>query len=191
VSLHKYGLTFTIAASDAEIATLDAAQYLDGGPCVAAVEDEERLDFDVADLLDEGRWALYARASAAAGVGSSLSMPIMRRGHVVGGVNLYAATAEAFNGRHDELGEALDASAEAAISNADLGFATRRTAAEAPALLADDQDIQTALELITQRRRVDRVTAWEVLYDSAVRAGLSPAAVARALLRHLLDEDPR
>lgn len=188
LALHKYGLTFTIAASDETTAALDATQYVDGGPCAAVVEDGEVRETHVEENLDEGRWALYARASAARGVASSLSMPIMRRGHLIGSVNLYASTPDAFHGKHAMLAEALGASAEAAISNADLGFTTRHLAAEAPARLAEEQEVSTALDLIALLHGVDRITAWEVLHQSAVRAGISPAAAARAV-RHLLDGD--
>jgi hypothetical protein len=52
VSQLEDGLTFTLVASSAEIAALDATQYLDGGPCVdsslnakkVAVENLEQQD---------------------------------------------------------------------------------------------------------------------------------------------------
>src|SRR3954451_19462365 len=95
------GVTLTLVASTVRLAALDAVQYLDGGPCVAAADRAEPLDVNVDDLLDEGRWQLYARASAASGVASSLSLPAMHGALVVGGVNLYAATPDAFAGKHE------------------------------------------------------------------------------------------
>jgi len=103
-------------------------------------------------------------------------------------VNLYASEADAFSGRHADLAEALGASAEAAIVNADLGFTTRETAAQAPDRFAQDRDLQTALDLIAERHRIDRISAWELLEQSAMRAGISAVAAARAV-RYLL-EDP-
>src|SRR3954447_15950930 len=85
------GLTLTLVASVEQLAALDAVQYLDGGPCVAAVDRAEPLDVNVGDLLDEQRWQLYARTSAAVGVASSLSLPVMDGDRVLGGVNLYAS----------------------------------------------------------------------------------------------------
>ena len=120
--------TFTLVASDELIARLDAVQYLDGGPCPTSVDLGESVETDVSDLLDEDRWSLFARASAAAGVASTLSLPVMRGGRVVGGVNLYAATVDAFHGRHDSMAEALGASAEHAVADADLPFRTRSLA---------------------------------------------------------------
>ena len=57
-------LTSTTATSD-ELRLLDAAQYLDGGPCeVAAVDGDE---VDVGDVLDEDRWQLFALATPSRG----------------------------------------------------------------------------------------------------------------------------
>jgi GAF domain-containing protein len=90
------GVTLTLVASEAQLAALDAVQYLDGGPCVAGVDRAESLEVNIDDLLDEDRWQLYARACAAVGVASSLSLPITQGDRVVGGVNLYASTPDAF-----------------------------------------------------------------------------------------------
>src|SRR5215213_5626730 len=76
VGLLDEGVTMTLVASSVDIATLDATQYLDGGPCLAAERQGELLTTDVDDLLDEGRWLTFAHASAAVGIASTLSVPI-------------------------------------------------------------------------------------------------------------------
>lgn len=178
------GLTFTLDATSDDPAILDAMQYLDGGPCVAAVEGNAALDIEQADLLDENRWLLFAQASAAAGVASSLSLPILDAGRVVGSVNLYASTPDAFHGRYDELANALDASAEGAVANADLEFSTRLKALEAPARLAEQQDVDLAVGIIVSTQDVDAATARERLRSAAARAGITEAQAARAV-QHL------
>lgn len=79
------GITFTLIASDDEAAVLDAVQHLDGGPCVEAVDQAELVAAHPTDVLDETSWQMYAQATAAAGVASSLSLPLIRDGRVVGG----------------------------------------------------------------------------------------------------------
>ena len=79
-------VTLTLVASDPDASQLDAMQYLDGGPCVEATTATRLVEINEADLLDEERWSLFARASAAQGVQSSLSMPIIDQGRVVGGI---------------------------------------------------------------------------------------------------------
>jgi len=179
-------LTFTLVASDELIARLDAMQYLDGGPCPTSVDLGELVETDVSDLLDEDRWSLFARASAAAGVASTLSLPVMRGGRVVGGVNLYAASVDAFHGRHDSMAEALGASAEHAVADADLPFRTRSQAVETRDRWAARADVEIAVGIIVVRYGIDEAAARARLRHAADRAGISPEQVARAL-KHLSD----
>lgn len=211
LALLEEELTFTLVASSEEVAALDAVQYLDGGPCVEAThtaspvgmvggaagpadreppddpgpprdaDDPEDVD-DVQDVSDlEARWHLYARASAAAGVASSLTLPIERGGAVIGTVNLYAATPDAFDGHHQALARALGASAGDAVSNADLSFSTRLAAVATPERMADQTDVDVALGLIAQSQQVEIPVARERLRSAAARAGISEGQAARAV----------
>lgn len=179
--------TFTLVASDEVIAELDAMQYLDGGPCPTSVEIGEALETGMADLLDENRWSLFARASADAGVASTLSLPILREGRPIGGVNLYAATADAFRGRHESMADALDASAAHAVMNADLPFRTRSLATETRDRWTGRRDVEVALGIIMVRYEVEESDARARLRHAAERAGITEVQVARAL-KHLSDD---
>jgi GAF domain-containing protein len=183
--LQDGGLTLTLAASDEEIAALDAIQYLDGGPCVDAAHEAEVVDVDEDDILSEDRWKMYAQLTAATGVASSLTLPIVERARVIGSVNLYAATPDAFEGHHDALAEALGASAQHAITNADLSFSTRLAAAQSPTRLADQDDIDIAVGIIAANHEVDIPTAQRLLREAAARAGIRPGQAARAIQRIL------
>ena len=93
LGLAHEGLTFTFLASSSGVASIDAAQYVDGGPCVEVTEGRmDSAEVDMADPLDEEQWRLFSLVSAASGVASSLSLPIYRDDTLVGGVNLYAST---------------------------------------------------------------------------------------------------
>jgi GAF domain-containing protein len=183
VGLLDEGVTFTLVASSVDIAVLDATQYLDGGPCLAAEQHGESLTSDVEDLLDEGRWLTFAQASAAAGIASTLSVPLMADGRVTGGVNLYASTADAFDGKHQQLARAVGGSAQDVVTNADLGFTSRRRAAQAPAHLAEQHDIDVALGIIVARQGVSMDAAHEHLSAAAQRAGITEGALAHALMQ--------
>lgn len=184
------GLTFTMSATDEEIATLDAMQYLDGGPCIAAVERDEILTFPGGDPLDETDWQLHARATAAAGVESTLSMPITADGHVVGGLNLYASTPDAFQDRVEEIANAVGARASEAVTNADLSFASRRRAEEGPAHLDELDEVNHAVGVLMASRHIDAEAAKKLIRDAAQRAGLPENHVARALTAFLLAPPP-
>jgi GAF domain-containing protein len=188
LGLLRSGLTFTLVASSDDIAGLDAVQYLDGGPCVDGAH--ENLAVEVDDVLDERSWLTYVEASAAVGVRSSLTLPILASGElVIGTVNLYASTPDAFEGHFEDLAEALGSHASKVISNADLSFSTRLAAAEAPQRLADQNDVDVALGLIADSQRVSIPTARERLRAAASRAGITEAQAARAV-RGLLQQEP-
>jgi GAF domain-containing protein len=188
LGLFEEGMAFTLVSSVVQIAALDAVQYLDGGPCVEAAHANDTIEVNAADLIDEDRWRMYAQASAATGVASSLTLPILSGERVVGSVNLYAATEDAFVGHHDELAAALGASAEHAIVNADLSFDTRLAAAETPVRVAEGSEIDRALGIIAANQHVDIPTARERLRQAAARAGITEAQAARAV-RTLLISD--
>ena len=124
LALVRDGLTFAIAATPDRLALLDAIQFAFGGPCAdVALHDAAALSGDSGDgLLDEQHWVQFARAGAAHGVMSTLSMPIHADGRLVAGLNLYASTPNAFAGREHRLATLLGAWAPGAVHNADLSF---------------------------------------------------------------------
>lgn len=185
LTLYDQDLTFTLVASAVELAELDAMQYLDGGPCVRTVDEDSVHPEVMVDLLDEERWALFARASAAAGVASSLSLSVLDHGQVVGGINLYASSPDAFAGHQHDLATALGASATGAVSNADLGFASRRRAELAPGRLRDEQTVDVATGLLAAQHGLDVDEARQQLEGAAVRAGITLTQAADALLNLL------
>lgn len=175
------GLTYTLVASDERFASLDAVQYFDEGPANAVLGTQQPVVVNTEALMDEGRWLTFARATSETGIASTLSMPLVRNGHVIGAVNLYASATNAFNGHHGKLADALGASAENAITNADLTFSTREEAAKAPQELSDQFDIDAALGIIAGAKAVDITTAKARLEQAAVRAGITEAQAARVL----------
>ncbi len=181
LGLVEEGLTFTLVAETREVALLDAIQYLDGGPCVAAAEESGVPEF--ADpTTDEDRWHLFARAQAVAGVASTLSLPMMRGDRVICGVNLYASTQDAFDGHHDELAAACGAWAQGVVTNADLSFTSRLRAAAAPARLREKAFVDSASGFLAAHQDIDVETAAIRIRQAAVRAGVREADVAKFIL---------
>jgi GAF domain len=179
------GLTFTLVAAPEEIAVLDAIQYLHGGPCVEAATSGNRMDVRDVDPLDEGAWQRYARAGAAHGVASSLSLPIRQdgdEGHVVGSVNLYGASGNAFTGHHHQLAAVFGAWAAGAVSNADLSFSTRLAAAASPARARERSLLDEAVGVLAESEHLDVGSAERRLREAAARAGLTDVQIARAVL---------
>lgn len=183
-----HGVTFTLVATDQEIAALDAIQYLFGGPCVGAADGHRVIEYDVASALDEGQWQHFARATAAAAVASTLSLPVIVDGKVVGSVNLYAASAQGFAGLHEAIARIFDAWAPGAITNADLSFSSRELARQAPHLLQEELDIHVAVGILAGRG-LELDEAREKLSEAARRASVSDADLAATIVAINRDED--
>jgi GAF domain-containing protein len=178
----EHELTFTLVATSTEFSVLDGVQYADGGPCVDSAHAEEVREFTQDDVLDEERWRLFAEATAAHNVRSTLTLPVVRDGEVVGTVNLYAATKHAFVGHHDELAEIFGAWAAGAITNADLSFTTRLQAAATPERVRIRGLIDVAAAIVAVTHDVDLDEAEGILYDAAARAGVEVVELARQIV---------
>lgn len=178
----EQGLTFTVVATATEIAVLDAIQYLAGGPCVDAAHSDQPVSFDNDDAMDEERWSLFAQATAAHTVRTTLTLPIRVDGHAVGTVNLYAASRRAFVGHHERLAEIFGAWAAGAVADADLAFTTRREARAAPYLLAQRLAIDVAIGLTAGDHGISVAAAEALLRDAASRAGVSLSHLAQEIV---------
>lgn len=181
LAFREQGLTFTLVATDDEIAALDAIQYVSSGPCVDAID----LGHGIATpdgLLSEQRWQDFARASASAGVRSTLTLPVLAGEVVVSTVNLYGAADDSFTDRHEALADVFGAWAPGAVANADLSFATRRVAEQAPTLLRERVAVDTATGILAARRGLSVDEARAQLHDAAQRAGVPVHKLARVLI---------
>ena len=184
----EHGVTLTLVASDEQIALMDALQYLDGGPCVEAVDLGHGLETRLLEAEEEQRWRLFAQANASAGIRSTLTFPLTEEGRVVGSVNLYGASDHAFEDVHDELARLLGSRAPWATRNADLSFESRRAAERAPEVLRRQGAVARAVGMLAAGDHVSTTVAEQRLGQAAERAGISVADLAEALLR-LRDSD--
>jgi GAF domain-containing protein len=182
VALVEDDVVLTLVATDAEIAVLDAMQYLFDGPCVEAVRGERVVELNGDEVLDEEEWRIFALASAASSVASTLTLPILVDGRVSGSVNLYAGSGHAFTGLHDELADLLGAWAPGAVANADLSFSTRRMAEDAPRRLRERARFDTAVGLLAARGALSLDEARRRLVGAAERAGVALSRVVQAVI---------
>lgn len=193
LSLTESGLTFTLVADQPEGMLMDAVQYLDGGPCVDTLDDQQVRATDLAtDALDEARWALFDEAGRRLGIVTSLSLPVLEDDRVVAGVNLYGTARDAFDGRHEELARRCGAWAGGAVTNADLDFDSRLRAAAAPDRILDRRDLDLAAGLVSELQGIEPMEAVRRIRSAASRAGISEAELARFVLdAHAHDTDRR
>lgn len=177
--LGELGYTFTFVATDDDLRLVDAAQYLEGGPCEDAVYREVLVD---ADLLNERTWYLAALAAASTRVRSSLSLPIRSENDVVGSVNFYGASAATFAGPARNLAMLFGAAAQEAILNADLHMGGIERARRSTEQVVDEGAVHTASGMLAEREGLSPEQARRRLEDSAGRAGLPVASLARLVI---------
>ena len=96
--------------------------------------------------------------------------------------SLYASTADAFDGWHEELAQICGAWAEGAVTNADLSFTSRIRASTAPIRLRDRGAVDVAIGYIAAFQNIDTDDAMRRLRDAAARADVSAADFARFIL---------
>ncbi|WP_122816887.1 hypothetical protein [Nocardioides pantholopis] len=189
VASMQEGITFTVVASHREVAVLDAVQYIAGRPPMEGADDPGRLEDDESNPLDETRWQVFAQATAAHAVASTLTLPIITGSDVLGCVNLYAATKHAFTGHHEEIAHIFEAWAPGAVTNADLEFSTRHTAQQAPTVLREKVRIAMAVGWLAESHRLEVDEARELFDQAVLRTGVTPAELAETLLAGRAAED--
>ncbi len=184
LTLFDEDLTFALVAPTMEPADYEAGPGSDDGPSLPSTPGDW-LTQAACEPLDEERWAQMARVQSAAGVASSLSMPVLDHGRVVGGINVYASSPDAFCGHHDELAAALGASANGAVTNADLGFDSRRRAEDAPRQLREEQVLDVGIGILAGQLGLDLEAARSRLHESAAQAGVTAIQAALVVLKAL------
>lgn len=181
ISLRDADLTFTWVRSNEMTGVIDAMQYLEDGPCQESIERGDDILID--DILDEDRWQLFALVSAAQGVRSSLSLPLRSEGTIIGSVNFYAATANAFLGEESHLARTFGSRAEDTINNADLSMSTLANARKAPQVLAEMAVMDQAMGILVAKHHISFEQARTRLAQAATRAGVTVEEVARAVVQ--------
>lgn len=168
-------VTFTLVATDLEIAILEALHHVRGAPV-------SEPPTAAGQLTAEERWQLAALGTAARGVRSTLTLPINARGLMVGTVALYGASDRAFDHQQVALAEVLGAWSPGAIRNADMSFESRDRAEHAPDALRSYGELDRAVGVVAALRGLDMDAASFHLHDAARRAGISELALAHALM---------
>lgn len=180
ITITDTGGPFTMTATAEEFGVVDAAQYLDDGPCLECADQGE--DLYVPDVLDEKQWQLTGEVAAARGVRSSLSLPLRDGDELIGALNLYSSERDGFDRKQRLIASIFGARVDEIVANADLSFMTRDFARELPERLAASSRIDEAVGMLMARRGWSSAEARERLTDAAARAGVAPDRLAEVLV---------
>lgn len=177
-----HGRDATTAAYTGERALrLDEAQYAgDIGPCLEAARDGREVL--VRDIAVEPRWPSYGVVAVAAGLRSSLSMPLPVQQQVIGALNIYGGAPGAFSEHSAEVARTYAGYAAIALANAQVFAATSALAQQMKQAMESRAVIEQAKGILMGQRRCSEDDAFAILRDVSQRSNRKLRVVAEALV---------
>ena len=184
ISLIVHGDARSAVASGRVAIEVDLAQYtVRQGPCLDAASAAQRIRVDVLDLDD--RYPHFAPLAVEAGVHSTLSAPICLHGTVVGSLNLYSTTPQAFSPQDGPVADVLAAQAATAIVTHDAYHAARYLASTAQHHANNEAAIHRAEGVLSATLECSLEQAERLLTNAADTNQEPLLQAAQRILAHL------
>lgn len=184
----------TWAATADFVGEVDRIQYeiVNEGPCVTCMQTQRAVVSG--SLGSDERWPRFGGRAARLTVHSTLSLPLLVRGRVIGAINCYAHHRDAFGEHALRLGMQFAGPAAVAVHNAQLLAVSRATAEQLQSALTSRAVIDQAIGILRSRAggssaeafdRLRRISQAENVKVSVVAQRLVDDAVRRAHARHV------
>jgi GAF domain-containing protein len=171
----------TAARTAAFAEAIDEAQYAAGdGPCLEALRDG--LTVVVTNQHTESRWPQYSQRAAEAGIGSSISVPLLVNDRHVAALNIYGAEPDAFSREAITAAESLAVYAAIILANADLYYTRASLAEQMTEAMASRAIIEQAKGVLMSSRRCDADEAFAILVKLSQQSHRKLREVAQALV---------
>jgi GAF domain-containing protein len=180
--------TRQIGSATAEfIHEIDAVQYheLHEGPCITCMQ--SRRATVSGSLGADRRWPHFGGRVARMDVHSALSLPLMVGDHVIGAINCYATSHDAFGEHAVRLGSQFAGPAAVSIYNAELLAGARERAEQLQQALDSRALIDQAIGIIRSRSGASA----EVAFARLVQMSQSENTKLRVLSERLVEEAVR
>ncbi len=187
--LEAEGPATAFATSDVAL-RVDRTQYDadTGGPCLAAYRRQVVLRID--QTATDQRWPEFA-GTAAAGVGSTLSVPLVVSGDGLGALNIYCHREYGFPAADERLAASLGSCASVALANARSYWRAARLADQLQQTLATHGVVDQATGILIAQRNCSAEHALHLLTAAAQRNRLVPTEVAADLVRRTSSQEPQ
>lgn len=181
ITLIRRGTAGTIATTGGMAEVLDELQYETGyGPCLDAGRSNEILH--IKDAATETRWPRYLPPARENGLVSSLSLPIPVTNYLVGALNLYSRTPDAFNVESVQLGDEMASHICAALSRAEAVFGYRDQVEQLRRAMQSRAVIEQAKGIIMAQRRCSAVDAFTELRVMSMNQNIKLAELAESIV---------
>jgi GAF domain-containing protein len=177
----------TTAATAEFVHEIDAIQYdkLHEGPCITCME--SRRATVSGSLGSDSRWPHFGGRVARMGVHSALSLPLLVGEHVIGAINAYANSHDAFGEHAVRLGSQFAGPAAVSIYNAELLAGARERAEQLQQALESRAVIDQAVGIIRSRSGASAEWAFARL----VRMSQTENTKLRVIAERLVEEAVR
>jgi GAF domain-containing protein len=177
----------TTAATAEFVHEIDAIQYdkLHEGPCITCME--SRRATVSGSLGSDSRWPHFGGRVARMGVHSALSLPLLVGEHVIGAINAYANSHDAFGEHAVRLGSQFAGPAAVSIYNAELLAGARERAEQLQQALESRAVIDQVVGIIRSRSGASAEWAFARL----VRMSQTENTKLRVIAERLVEEAVR
>ena len=164
------------------IREIDTVQYkeLKEGPCITCME--SRRPTVSGSLGSDGRWRHFGGRVARMGVHSVLSLPLIVDDQVVGAINAYARSRDAFAEHAVKLGSQFAGPAAVSVYNAQLLATARDRAEHLHRALGSRTMIDQAIGILRSRSGVSEEEAFDRLTKISQKENVKLRVVAERLV---------
>jgi GAF domain-containing protein len=177
----------TWAATAVLVQDIDNIQYgeLNEGPCITSME--SRRTVVSGSLGSDARWPSFGGRVARMRVHSALSLPLIVGEQLIGAINAYARSRDAFGEHAVQLGTLFAATAAVSVFNAQLLAGAQEQTHRLQRALESRAVIDQAIGIIRSRSGVGA----EVAFDRLVRMSQSENVKLRTVAERLVHEAVR
>jgi GAF domain-containing protein len=184
------GLPSAIAWSDELAARVEMIQQATpDGPCLSAIRTGQVAC--VEDTARPGQWADFGARAAAAGVGSSLSVPLTVGERPVGALNLYAPDADAFGETRLRWARGIAGAVSGVLALAASRAEQARQVEDLRAALDARATIDQAIGIVMAQQRCTSDRAFDILRRASQRRNVKLRDVAAGIVMGISGQPPR
>jgi GAF domain-containing protein len=179
--LEREGPATAVATSE-DARRVDGFQYASetGGPCLEAYRRQQIFRID--STADDSRWPDFCQAAAAAGIRSTLSLPLIVGGDGLGALNIYCHHVNGFSEADEASGAAFASYASVALANARGYWRTQRLASQLEEALSSRGVIEQAKGILIAEHGCTDDAAFQLLVSVSQRGHLKLREVASELV---------
>jgi len=187
VTMRRNHQIATVASSDEFAVKLGEIQYDRGqGPCLQVLRTGERVK--VRDMATDDRWGGYRLHALAAGVRSSVSLPLTVNDAAVGAVSLYSRARNSFGKKDIRRAETLTLQAAAALT---LLLRSARQTEPGTTLAGDDvEELHRELDEAHETLRTIRAGGFDALIIDTGAGADRPSRLPAEGVSEKGQEDP-